>query len=299
MRTEAERQALKNTISCNKHEVYILSLEEMDNVFSAKATKKWTKEQWQKIKSNAEIGANYTAPAKDAVLLARLIGDLGYSGAKAYIKYYGGKAHVILKGYPGLRKIFTGTKYGLQNAKVVKMGMGKYGAVNAAKGGGVLTIVLLSVYRVVDYFLTDDATLTQLFGTLATDVAKVGAATAASIYAATKVASYAALAASTGTIVALGPLAAAIFIGVGVTLLLEYADSKLQITERLIAALDEIEEKGIKGILQEKKQAIVKKGNEMVSDATESVIDYAIEGAQRLLLNAFNRLIRRTSLPRL
>ena len=184
MRTEAEKQALKNTIRCNKHEVYILSLEEMDNVFSAKATKKWTKEQWQKIKSKAEIGANYTAPVGDTVLLARLIGDLGYSGTKAYIKNYGGKAHIILKGYPGLRNIFTGTKYGLQNAKVIKMGMGKYGAVKAAKGGGVLTIVLLSIYRVVDYFLTDGATLNQLIGTLATDVIKVGIATGASIAAA-------------------------------------------------------------------------------------------------------------------
>jgi len=296
MRTEAEKQALKNTIKCNKHEVYILSLEEMDNIFSAKATKKWTKEQWEKIKNKAEFSANYTAAGKDTVLLARLIGDLGFSGTKAYIKNYGGKAHIILKGYPGLRNIFNGTKYGLQNAKVIKMGMGKYGAVNSVKGGGVLTIILLSIYRVADYFLRDGATLNQLIGSLATDVVKVGIATGASIAAVSVTATWMA---TTGILVALGPLAVAIVVGVGVTMLLEYADSELKITDRVIAALDEIEEKGIKGIIEEKKQAIVRKGNEIINGATESVIDYAIESTQRILLDAFNRLLRNTVMPRI
>ncbi len=38
--------------------------------------------------------------------------------------------------------------------------------------------------HVADYFLTDNATLSQLIGTLATDVVKVGLATGASIVAA-------------------------------------------------------------------------------------------------------------------
>jgi len=292
MRTEAEKQALKNTISCNKHEVYILSLEEMDNVFSAKATKKWTKEQWQKIKGKAEFSANYTAAGNDIVLLGKLIGDLGYSGTRAYIKHYGGKPHIILKGYPGLRNILTGTSYGLQNAKVVKMGMGKYGAVNAAKGGGVLTILLLTAYRVIDFFLSDDVTLNRLIGTLATDVVKVGIATGASIAAASYVASL-------GVLVAVGPIAVIIVVGISASLFLAHVDEKYNITEKVIAALDEIEEKGIKGIIEEKKRGILNKGNELVNTATESVIDYAIESAQRVLLNTINRLLRNSVLPRI
>ncbi len=61
----------------------------------------------------------------------------------------------------------------MQNAKVIQMGLGKYGAVQAAKGGGVLTIVLVTAFRVIDYFLTDSATLNQLIGTLATDVIRI------------------------------------------------------------------------------------------------------------------------------
>lgn len=64
------------------------------------------------------------------------------------------------------------------------MGLGKAGAIHAAKSGGILSVVLLSAYRAVDYFLMDQATLSQLIGSLATDVVKVGIAAGASIAAA-------------------------------------------------------------------------------------------------------------------
>ena len=37
----------------------------------------------------------------------------------------------------GLRKLLTGTKYGINNPKVVTMGLGKAGAIKAAKSGGI------------------------------------------------------------------------------------------------------------------------------------------------------------------
>lgn len=264
----------------------------MDKVITKGVRGNIIKGEWQKLKGKAELSANYYATSKDILLLSKLMGDLGYAGTRAYIKTYGGKAHIVLKGYPGLRKIFTGTKYGLQNAKVVQLGLGKYGAVNAAKGGGVLTIILLSVYRVVDYFLTDTATLNQLIGTLATDVVKVGIATGASIAAAS-------IAASTGFILALGPLAAIIVVGFGVSMLLEYADDRYHLTDKVIAALDEIEEKGIQKIIEEKKQTVIQNGKDIISNTVESVIDYAVESAQQSLINVINGLLRRSLIPRI
>ena len=179
----------------------------------------------------------------------------------------------------------------MQNAKVVQMGLGKYGAVQAAKGGGVLTIVLISVYRGIDYFLTDSATLNQLIGTLATDVVKVGLATGASIAAATFVA-------STGFVIAFGPLLAAIAFGVGVAMLLEYADEKFKITEKIILALDEISEKGINRIIEEKKQVVINKGNEITSNVIDSVIDYAVEKIEKSITNIIDGLLRNFSTPK-
>jgi len=306
MLTEKEKKEVRQVINQNKHEVYIVSLEEMDNVIINGVKGNIIKDQWKKLKSKLEFSANYYSTGSDIVLLGKLMGDLGYAGTKAYIKYYGGQPHIILKGYPGLRKIFTGTRYGLQNAKVIQMGLGKHGAVKAARGGGVLTIILLSVYRVVDFFLTDTATLNQLIGTLATDVVKVGIATGASIAAGIGI-SAAGAALSTGAatgvlvgfIVAIGPLVAVIAVGALVSLALSYADEKYQLTDKVIAALDEIEEKGIQGIIEEKKQALINKGNAILNNATDSVIDYAIEKAQKIFVNTVNDFFRKLTTPQL
>lgn len=102
-----------------------------------------------------ELGVNYYASADDLRTLSKLVGDLGGFTTKAYVKSYGGKPHIILKGYPGLRRVLTGTKYGIKNPKVITMGLGKAGAIHAAKSGGIISVALLTAYRVADYFLTE------------------------------------------------------------------------------------------------------------------------------------------------
>ena len=290
MLSEVDKRELRQIINQNKHEIFILSLEEMDHVVLAGIRSQNTKEQWRKLKKKAEITANYYAAGADAYLLSKLVADLGYAGTQVYVKQYGGKAHIILKGHPGLRNILNATKYGIKNAKVVKMGLGKYGAINAAKTGGVITIVLLSAYRVIDYFMTDSATLTQLIGVLAVDVVKVGITTGASILAGT-------VAAATFSL-AIGPLLAVIVVGVGVSIALTYIDEKYGITDRVIAGLDELSE-GIQAVVQQKKQALIKKGHDVASDISESVIDYAVERAQQVLVDIMRHLYGKLTVPKL
>jgi len=286
MLTALDIENARMMIKQNQHEIYILSLDEMDCVIGNGVKGNIIKNEWKELKGNIEFSASYFATGKDIVLLSKLMGDLGYAGTKTYLKYYGGKPHFVLKGYPGLRNILTGTKYGVQHAKVIKMGLGKYGAVQAAKGGGILTIVLVSVYRVIDYFLTDSATLNQLVGTLATDVVKVGLATGASIAVASS------LSTSAGVLLVFGPLAAAILVGVGLTMLLEFADEKYGITDKVIAALDEISEKGIMGIINEKKENIINKSEQLAGKVVESVIDYAVEKIENTMRNIIDSLFR-------
>ena len=274
MLTEKEKKELQQKIQSNKHEVYVVSFEEMDAIIksSPKENKPSVKAAWQKIKGKVGVGASYYASADDAVTMAKLVGDLGGIGAKAYIKNYGGKPHIILKGHAGLRKVLTGTKYGIKNPKVITMGLGKTGAVSAAKQGGILSVVLLSVYRVADYFLTDQATLSQLVGTLATDVVKVGIATGASIVAATAIAGL--------TTVAIGPILAVVVVGVGVSMLLEYADSSLGITNRIIAGLEELGENSESYLNERKNQALSSAGK-----AIDEVIDHAVSSARALTIH--------------
>ena len=280
MFSQKEKKDLQNIIQSNKHEVYVVSFEEMDAIIksSPKGNNQNVQVAWDKIKGKVGAGVSYYASADDVVTMTKLVGDLGGVGARAYIKNYSGKPHIILKGHPGLRTILTGTKYGIKNPKVVSIGLGKTGAISAAKQGGILTVILLSTYRIVDYFLTDQATLTQLIGTLATDIVKVGIATAMSIGAA---------AIAAGLTLAIGPILAVVVVGVGMSMLLEYADNILGITKRVIAGLDELESNAKNYIAQQKRNAV-----NATAKSANKIIDHTIKSAQRIAINWVRSALR-------
>lgn len=281
MLSDQDKKELKQQIKSNQHEVFVVSIEEMDAIVksSSKGNLPHVKNAWQKLKGKAEVGASYYASADDLRTLSKLVGDLGGFATKAYVKSYGGKQHIILKGHPGLRRVLTGTKYGIKNPKVITMGLGKAGAIHAAKSGGMLSIVLLSTYRVADYFLTDNATLSQLIGSLATDVVKVGITTGASIAAAV---------AMGGFSIAVGPIFAVVVIGFGVSWALGVADEKLGITDRLIDGLDELGADIQSNIASKKKEAAG-----IASEVVDSVIDYAIDSARRIIVNTAQDYLRK------
>lgn len=291
MLSDQEKQELKQQITSNQHEVFVVSIEEMDAI--VQSSPKWNlphiKNAWKKLKDKAETGASYYASADDLRTLSKLVGDLGGFATKAYVKTYGGKPHIILKGHPGLRRFLTGTKYGIKNPKVITMGLGKAGAVHAAKSGGILSIVLLSAYRVTDYFLTDQATLSQLIGSLATDVVKVGVATGASIAAASAVVAL-------GFTVAIGPIAAVVLVGVGTSMALSVLDEHYGITDRVVAGLDDISA-DIGDRIEGVKQNLYRNAGELA----DSVFDYAVDSARAILINATRHTLDKllTGRPRL
>ncbi len=274
MLSEKEKKELKQQIKSNQHEVFVVSIEEMDDIVrsSPKGNVPHIKNAWQKLKGKAEVGASYYASADDLRTLSKLVGDLGGFASQAYVKTYGGKPHIILKGHPGLRSVLTGTKYGIKNPKVITMGLGKAGAIHAAKSGGILSVVLLSAYRVTDYFLTDQATLSQLIGSLATDVVKVGIATGASIAAAAVV--------SVAFTAAIGPIVAVIIVGVGASMLLSAVDDRYGITDKVIAGLDEVGD-DINSYIKRTKENVERSA----ADAASEVLDYVVESATRLAIN--------------
>jgi len=288
MLTEEEKKVLKLNIQANRHEVFLVSLEEMDEIIRSNPFIHGTdlRENWRLFKDSLNFGATYTAAAQDIVVLSKLVKDLGGIGTKAYLKTYGGKVHIILKGRPGLRKILTGTKYGIKNPKIISMGLGKAGAIKAAKTGGILTIVLLTVYRVVDYLLTDEATLSQLVGRLATDIVKVGIATGASI---------AAAAVMGGFTIAIGPILAVVVVGIGISLALDELDEYFGITDRIILGLDELGDDA-RAFIDRKKETI----NEAAEKAVEKVIDYAINSAQKIVVRLLHQYLNKflSPLPR-
>jgi len=258
-------------------------IEDMDAIIRSKPKGKLAhvQQSWGKIKEKAETGASYYASADDLRTLSKLVGELGGFATKAYVKTYGGKPHIILKGHPGLRRVLTGTKYGTKHPKVITMGLGKAGAIHAAKSGGLLSVVLLSAYRVADYFLTDEATLRQLIGSLATDVVKAGIAAGASIGAASALVGM-------GFTIAIGPIAAVVIVGIAVSMALSAIDSHYGITDRVIAALDEAGQ-DTQSYMERAKQRI----QNDIGEATASAIDYALDSARKAVINTANHQLDR------
>jgi len=276
MLSDQDKRELKQQIKSNQHEVFVVSIEEMDAIVksSPKGNLPHIKSEWQKLKGKAEVGAGYYASADDLRTLSKLVGDLGGFATKAYVKTYGGKPHIILKGHSGLRRVLTGTKYGIKNPKVITMGLGRAGAIHAAKSGGILSVVLLSAYRAADYFLTDQATLNQLIGSLATDVVKVGIATGASIAAASAIVAL-------GFTVAIGPIAAVVLVGIGTSMALSFLDEYYGITDRVIAGLD-----GISADIGDRIEGVKQNLFRNAGELADSVFDYAVDSARAILINA-------------
>lgn len=161
------------------------------------------------------------------------------------------------------------------------MGIGKAGAIHAAKAGGILSVVLLTSYRVIDYFLTDQATLSQLIGSLATDVVKVGIATGASIAAASAIAGL-------GITLAIGPIVAVVVVGFLTSAALTSIDERYGITNRIIAGLDEVGETAAAHVARTKQRLI-----HAANKTAVSVLDYALESARQVIINSAKHHLRR------
>lgn len=171
--------------------------------------------------------------AAGAGLMYKLIKEIGISG-KYYIKNYNGRDYVIFKGNAAARKYLTGTRYGINNAKMISLQIGRAGARAAVRGGFIFSMIFCTVLNVADYFARDNATMGQLLGATSVDLGKAIIASGAAY------AVGAGAAALAGTaMLAMGPVIVAVVVAVGVGLLLDAIDKKFDIQGRLSKMLDE------------------------------------------------------------
>lgn len=237
MLTDQQKRCMQRTIQDNQHEVCVISPVMMDEIVNSQAARGNTqvKTLWEQIKGSVEFGANYLALGGDMTKLAQLGYALGGVG-QAYVKSYNGKSYIILKGHAGLRRILTGTRYLANNTLVIALGLGKHAAQAAVRSGGILTVILVGAYRIADFFLSDEATLTQLIGNLAVDVVKV---------AITAGVAWGAIAGAATLGIAVGPIVAVVLVGVLLTPTLNYLDKQYGISDKVVRGLEEISERSM------------------------------------------------------
>ena len=102
---------------------------------------------------------------------------------------------------------------------------------------------------------------------------KIGIATGASIAAASAVVAL-------GFTVAIGPIAAVVLVGIGISMALSVLDEHYGITIRVIAGLDDINA-DIGNRIEGVKQNLYRNAGELA----DSVFDYAVDSARTILIN--------------
>ncbi|MEQ9721051.1 PAAR domain-containing protein [Yersinia alsatica] len=128
-----------------------------------------------------KVMVNYGVNGKDVVTTSMIIARLGDFDIRAtvYVNHKGTEL-IKLTGYAGVRKVLTAPVFALKNPKVVDLGIGKYGLKNSIISGARLTFYVAAAYRTLDFILNDATSLAEFIGSLATDVVKIGIASAVS-----------------------------------------------------------------------------------------------------------------------
>lgn len=180
-------------------------------------------------KDAAKTVGGYVSPAIDAVAAGKLIQEFGFKTGQVLIKTYKEKQYVIFKGRPGDRKIFKGTRYLVDNPKVVRFAIGPKGIVKSAKAGFAVTFVICTAIEVLSYLFEDETSIAELLGTVSSDFIKIGLSSAAGVIAGM----------AAGTSVVLGsaaaaPLLIAVAVGIATGIILNKIDERVGATQALI-----------------------------------------------------------------
>jgi len=147
----------------------------------------WLDCAWNEMKTNYNgiphtfVNTNWGVPAGlaavDAKNIAILLRDIGGFGTKARVSVRNGQEYLILTGYPGLRRKLKGTRYGVRNAQLLELGIGKYGIRGSSIQGFKISCWVAVGIEVAEWAFNDEAVLTDLFGGIGVELVKAGIAT--------------------------------------------------------------------------------------------------------------------------
>lgn len=126
-----------------------------------------------------EYGATVVAASADAKVLAALGRDMQRSGnllGQYKIRPHNGKNYIVFKGNHRLRSTIKGTRYGLKNPTIVKMGIGPDGLKHTAKGGVYITLIVSASLNTIAWIFDEDFGWKDFLANIAEDVVKAAIA---------------------------------------------------------------------------------------------------------------------------
>lgn len=158
------------------HHILLLTLEEaqqviddlmggVDRFFSYRAGPGNIKDGLDAFRGLTKLTTWYN-PAKE------LMFNFDVLKIKAIEYKVGGKTYIKITGYPGLRRILTGTRYGANHPQILEMAIGKRGLYHNIRNGVRYCIYFSLAWRAIELIFKSDYNLTDFLVDITMDMAK-------------------------------------------------------------------------------------------------------------------------------
>ncbi|MNJ26995.1 hypothetical protein D3C77_214910 [compost metagenome] len=230
---------------------------------------------------NTNWGVPSALGAYDAYNVAKLLRDIGGFGTKVRISSHNGREYLILTGYPGLRNKLRGTRYGIRNAQLIDLGVGKYGIRGSSIIGFKLSCYVAVGVEILEWIFNDEAVMSDLFAGVGVELIKAGIASAVGYAAALAIGTVftaAALPAIIGAVIVLA-------IGIGLNAIDNRYGVKNSVKAGMRYAIENLQD------IQEKIAKI--SANDLKNYAEESITNVAAKIADEIYSEAKSWVIRK------
>ena len=185
---------------------------------------------WLEGSGFAPAVKTFLPPTLGAVTPARVVADLKRGGTvHARLVSRGGTDYIVFRGNHRLRRLITGTRYRLDNTRVVKMGFGRAGAKMAARGNVLISVFVCGGINGARWMVEHDYTWRNFVADMTVDlgVAVLSAAVGLAV-----------ILSSGAAAVAVGPVLIAVGVsllaGIGLGLLADH----LKLSEKILRVLE-------------------------------------------------------------
>lgn len=245
--------AIQQDSSSNTKEVHIVSVSVFDDLINKNIKRKGVTEKWKVIKNKLENTANYYTTADDLIFLTKLANNLSGATNPVHINYYSGQPHFVFTGTPALRIKLSALGSHAPTPTITNFAVGPKSAIQSIKSGTIITIVLVSSFRAMEHFFSEKnkSTLLSLFGTITSDILKLGISSAIAAIAVKGISGATTIFALTS-----GPLFLAIGISLVIGSILNHIDKKHNITKKIKLTLEKKLDESIKNEINQEEARI-------------------------------------------
>lgn len=155
----------------------------------------------------------------------QLIVNFKSLGIKAVEYTLNGHSYIKITGYPGLRRIFQGTRYGARNVQMLEMGVGRVGFFGAITGGIKCCIYFSLAWRAIELIFKSDYRLNDFLIDVPMDAVKA-------IVAGATIAALGGILFLAGSSILIGPLTILV-IGFAMNAGLNILDNEFKLSDKL------------------------------------------------------------------